>query len=1151
MQRAARSQGIPEEDIGKGLARASHFKMISTEKGELWVLHLILGRAGTGKTTLLLERLKEAAAKGESCILLVPEQYSFEAERQVGRQLGPQLALGVEVLSFTRLCNSVFRAHGGLAGVAVTQTGRYLLMSLAVAELADQLKVYRKSCNNPAFLETLTSACSEFKTAGLSSKALEEVAGTLEPGHLRDKLSDLTALYTAYQALLKRGYTDPEDDLLRAQELLSHNSVFEGACLFVDGFTTFMAGEFALLQQLITRCREVHVAFTADSLQDAELKVETFSAAKQAMNRLIRYARQAQVPVASPTVLTRPFRFESPELALISRRFLQPGEEVYELSPQNVVLYQAPDPYREIEYVAANIDALVREDGYRYRDIAVVARETGPYLRALERIFPRRGIPYFVDSVRDVETMPLAGGLVNALEAVRSNFDSAAVLSWAKSPLMGLDARAVARLENYSYLWSVRGKLWTGELANNPRGMAGPLTDEDVQELAELNQTRRQVITPLLHLRDSLRDCDGRGFAAAVYRLFEEVDAPGKLTAFAGALPQGERETFLSESGQLWDILMETLDVFGEVLGTTTLPAYRFCELLRLSLTCAEVGLVPQTLDQVLVGKADRIRPGEVKAVFVIGAVEGQFPAALASGGVFTDEERRTMISLGAEIGPPSLERAVLERYFCYHALTLGSRRLWVSYPRDTLKGEGKMPSVLVTQLKELFPLLEEEKPDPFALVGGEQSAFDLLASHYREDIPQTAALLQYFSESRGQVLDRMQGAAYKAPHKLTDGSLAGKLFGKRMRLSPSQVERYHRCAFAYFARDGLKIKPRRRVEFDPLESGSLVHHVLQVMVQQHEAELFTLPKAEMEAQVREIIDGYLAERIQQQEALPKRFSDLFRRLAASITRLLRHLGEELAQSQFKPVAFELPISAREGVPPLELVTADGTAVLVEGIVDRVDVMERGENRYIRVVDYKSGGKEFRLDDVLYGLNLQMLLYLFTIAENGGGIFHNAIPAGVLYLPVHARYQNTDRDEEEEKAAAALKRQWKMSGLLLEDETSLRGMEQELKGVFIPAKLTAGGTLDKRSALVGKAAMGRISRKIKELIAEMAENLSRGKIYSCPVSSRGHNPCDYCDYATLCGFEPGDEALSVEPMNLEEALAALEESDRLLRVSKE
>jgi ATP-dependent helicase/nuclease subunit B len=1107
------------------------------------VLHFILGRAGTGKTTLLLERLREAAQRGERCVLLVPEQYSFEAERQVSRQLGPQLALRVEVLSFTRLCNSVFRAHGGLAGVPVTQTGRYLLMSLAVAELAEHLKVYRKSCNNPAFLETLTSACSEFKAAGLTPKALDQVAQSVESGQLRDKLSDLTALYTAYQALLERGYTDPEDDLLRAREMMAQNSIFEGACLFVDGFTTFMAGEFALLHLLIARCREVHVAFPADGLQDTEKGLGTFSASKQAISRLMRYARQAGVVVASPTVLTEPLRYQSPELAFLSRRFLLPGEEVYPVPPEHLTICSAPDLYREIEYVAACIDALVREEGYRYKEIAVVARETGPYLRALERVFLRRNIPYFVDTVRDVETMPLAGGLVHALEAVRSNFDSAAVLCWAKSPLMGLDPRAVAQLENYSYLWSVRGKLWTGELRNNPRGMAGPLTEEDLQELTEINQTREQVMTPLLHLRDALRSCDGRGFAAAVYRLLEEVDAPGKMTAFAQTLPQGERETFLSESGQLWDLLMETLDVFGEVLGTTVLPAHRFCELLRLSLTCAEIGLVPQTLDQVLVGKADRIRPGEVKAVFVIGAVEGQFPAALTSGGVFTDEERRTMIRLGAEIGAPSLERAVLERYFCYHALTLASHRLWVSYPRDTLKGEGKTPSVIVTQLQELFPLLEEAEPDLFALVGGAPSAFDLLAAHYREDTPKTAALLAYFSKSRGSVLRRMQVAAYKPSHRLADRSMAEKLFGKRMRLSPSQVERYHRCAFAYFARDGLKIKPRRRVQFDPLESGSLVHHVLQVMVQQHKEKLFTLSKSQMEAQVREIIDGYLAERIMQQEALPRRFSDLFRRLTASITRLLCHLGEELAQSQYRPVAFELPISTREGVAPLELVTADGTTVLVEGVVDRVDVMERGENRYIRVVDYKSGGKEFRLDDVLYGLNLQMLLYLFTIAENGKGMFENAIPAGVLYLPVHAQYFNSARNEKEEKAAADLKRQWKMSGLLLEDEISLRGMEQELKGVFIPAKITAGGTLDKRSALAGKAAMGRLSRKVKELIAEMAESLSRGGISSCPVSSRGHNPCDYCDYATLCGFEPGDEALTVEPMNLEEALAALEKED--------
>ncbi len=1114
------------------------------------MLHLLLGVAGTGKTTRLYERLTAAArgardGTGRGAVLLVPEQYSFEAERQVLRALGPRLALEVDVLSFTRLCNAVFRQAGGLGGTAVTPTARILIMSLAVAELQTHLKVYRKSCNNISFLQTLLAACGEFKAAGLTPAALSGVTQTLETGALRDKLEDLTALYAAYQAILERGYTDPDDDILRATDILSREKLFAGKRIFVDGFATFMAGEFALLGRLIAQAGEIHFAFTADRLDEEE--ADLFSAAKTAMRRLRAMAAESGVPVASPTVLREPLRYENAALARVATGFLQEREEAAHAAASAVTLCFPADIYRETEAVAAEITRLVREQGLRYRDIAVVARETGPYALALAHVFVAAEIPYFLDDARDVETSPLAGGLLAALEALRSGLDGPAVLAYAKSPLAGLDGEAVAALENYCALWGVRGKLWEGPLQNNPRGMAGSLTGDDEALLACLNSTKDAAVGPLLRLRRALPDCDGRGFAKAVYAFLEENDAPARLAAFAAAPPQGERETFLAESNRLWESLMGILDVFGDVLAATKLPAARFCELLRLALASSAPELPPQTLDEVLVGKADRIRPGALRAVFVVGAVEGEFPADVSGGGVFTDDERRVMISLGAEIGAPGQARALLERTFCYNALTLASRCLWVSAPAARLDGTLCPPSLIVTALQELFAGLVPAQPDENAAVAGVSAAFDTLARGYRDDTPRTAALLRYFSLSHAPLLARMERAAVKRPREIRDPVLARALFGERMALSPTKVERYHKCAFAYFAADGLRLRPLRRVEFNPLDSGSAVHYVLQAMVQRHGSALFELPPRRMRTEIAALIEEYLTARVARRDALPRRFITLFARLTDTLARLLRHLGEELSQSRYRPAFFELPVARDGEIQPLELQTADGVRVRVEGVVDRVDIMERGGRRYVRVVDYKSGGKQFRLDDVLYGLNLQMLLYLFTIAEQGRGALADAIPAGVLYLPVHAGYVNADRNADGEALAAARRKQWKMSGLLLNDEESLRGMEPALAGVFIPARVNAKGEPDPRSALAGRAEMGRLARKVKALITDMAAGLAGGKIAACPVNggAASAGPCEYCDYGALCGFEPGDEVKTIERMSGKDVLELLrrEEED--------
>ncbi|MDR2908398.1 MAG: PD-(D/E)XK nuclease family protein [Oscillospiraceae bacterium] len=1117
---------------------------VSGEKQK--VLHIVTGCAGSGKTALLLEKIKDAAKKGERSIFLVPEQYSFEAELLVRRELGPGPALNVEVLSFTRLCDSVGRLHGGLAGTPVTRAGKYLFMSLAAEQLRDSLKVYRKSALNPSFLETLVSACAEFKTSGVTPEKLGEVAAGCEKGPLRDKLYDLCALYGAYGALIERGYQDPDDDLVKTAAILRENGYMSGVNIFVDGFATFMAAEFLLLKALIAQAGEFTAAFTADGLFDREGGVGPFSIPAQAAGRIIRYAKEAGVTVASPVNLTKPQRAQNGETRRIAGHFMRSGAEPLQEEPRHVFYHEAADPWREVEYVALKISEIVRKKGFAYRDIAVVARDTGPYLRALERSFARRSIPYFVDDRRDVSSTVLAGGLMSALEAVRSSLDTDAVLAWAKSPMGGFPEEEVARLENYCYCWSVRGALWEGEWRNNPRGLAGPLTGEDEAALLALNSTRKAVVSPLIALREALAQCDGEGFAAGVYAFLEGIGAAKRLSEFAGDLPAGEREVFLDESAQLWDALMEILDIFGAVLGATCLPASRFHELFRLCLSSLELGFIPQTLDQVLVGGADRIRPKEVKAVFLIGAVEGEFPASFSSGGVFTDEERRRIIELGAEIGAPGLQRAVLEKYFCAFAVSLPSHELYVSCHKNKMNGAECFPSELITSLRNLFPRLMPHTPDPLESATCEAAAFDLLAARYREDTPQTAALLAFFKDERLEALNRMERAAVKAPRKIEDPAVAKALFGASMVLSPTRVERYHRCAFSYFAQDGLSLRPRRRAEFTPLESGSVIHHVLQVMVQRHGSALFELDSRAMKKEIDSVIDGYLTGHVASKEAMPTRLGYLYTRLSDMLSRLLRHLGEELAQSEFEPVAFELPISGGGEAEPLELVAADGVTVRVEGFVDRVDVMEREGRRYVRVVDYKSGSREFRLEDVIYGLNLQMLLYLFTLSEQEKGRFWGAVPAGVLYFPARDGYVSLGRDSPESEALAAHRKALRMDGLLLNDEECLRGMERELKGVFIPVKLNKDGSPDSRSALAGKAEMGRLSRRIKDTVAEMALRLSRGDIPAMPTSYAGRSPCEYCDYAPLCGFEEGDPARAVRRMDTAEALKMLAGEDEAL-----
>ena len=340
--------------------------------------------------------------------------------------------------------------------------------------------------------------------------------------------------------------------------------------------------------------------------------------------------------------------------------------------------------------------------------------------------------------------------------------------------------------------------------------------------------------------------------------------------------------------------------------------------------------------------------------------------------------------------------------------------------------------------------------------------------------------------------MEQLERPLYPSRYVLQRPELARRLFGEEMRLSPTRLENYYSCPFSYFCSAGLRLSPRRRAELSPLETGSLLHWVLEQMVSRHGGRgLAELSGSQMKAEVEQALDRYLEEHMGGREDKSARFRYLYDRLSATLIKLLRHLGEEFSQSAFEPYAFELPVSeelAREGkgVAPLRLSLISGGSILLEGYVDRVDLMETGGERYVRVVDYKSGGKTFRLSDVYYGLSLQMLVYLFSICENGTGRLEGALPAGVLYLPAKNVIPEMSREADREEAARKNRETLKMNGLLLDNLTVVSGMEKEIAGLFIPAKLKKDGSFDAYTSVAGLAQLAQLRRHIEGLVIQMA-----------------------------------------------------------------
>lgn len=1079
------------------------------------MLQLILGRAGSGKTGELYRRIGAAADRGDRAILLVPEQFSFENERELYLRLGPERSARVEVLGFKRLCNNIFRFYGGLAGRSLDDTGRRILMGVALREMGSGLTVYGPQADKPGFIEDLIGEVRELKSAGVTPEALS--AASIADPSLADKVGDIAAIYAAYQALIDQNYLDGEDDILRALELVSPREFFGGVSVFIDSFTAFMEAEYRLLAAILAGADEVTAAFTCDGLLDDEGGLGVFSASKETAARLIRLAEDAAVPVAEPLVMGEPLRFQAEGLRRIERGLFR-ERPAGEPAGEGVVLVEAGDVYEECAAVAASICADVRKRGMRYNQIAVICRDLTPYRIALTRSFERHGIPFFADLPEGAGSTPAVVAAETALDCAAEGFTAGHLLRFAKCAAVGLAPEDTAEFENYCYIWNAGPKDWSAPFRNHPDGLGATLDDRARERLNRANAVREAVLPPLERFRQAVREADGPGFAAAVYDLLMAVDAPDHIRALcAQAGSEEEAARALEREDRAWEALMGLLDTLVAVIGPRRLSLPVLRSLFLSGAAGISLGEIPQTLDQVIVGTADRIRPTGIRSAYVIGASAGVFPAACGAAGLFGEGERRALIAAGIPLSQTAQTQAVREKFYAYFAVTVPSERLWISFPAQGLDGGAASPSSILTESAALTGLsLIPARALDLPRVVNRTTALEQLAA--APDGEEGAALRAALDG--GLDLPRHVQAAATHRAAIADRGTARQLFGGDMTLSATRLELFYSCPYSYFCRYGLRLRIRRRAEFSPLEFGTLVHAVLEALMRAHTPqELQDMEDALLRREIRRLADELLPTRVADPAALPRRFTYLYGRMAEQIFRLVRILAAELCQSEFKPLAYEYPISEQEGTRPVVLRTADGDRVRVEGKVDRVDLYEGSDRDYIRVIDYKTGKKEFVLSEAVQGLNMQMLLYLFTLGENGIGPLRHPGEAGVLYLPGTGGFTRGDRTTPDKDILDDQRSQYRMSGMVLDEPEVVEAMELGVSGVFIPVTRNKDGSFTKRSSLASAHQLELVRRQLERNIVEMAELLHQGQIPAVPARRGAALPCAYCEYRTVCGRE--------------------------------
>lgn len=1112
------------------------------------MLQIIMGRSGSGKTEYIRRQIADAVKGGnEKIMVIIPEQNSFETETAILDMLGAKDGCSVKILSFTRLVELVLRTYGGMAGRYLTAGGRNIMMSLAIDTAADNLNLYKKQMHKTELVPLMLSATDEFKMCSVTSDELREKAAAAGDETLSGKLNEAALIMDCYDALVSKSYVDPMDDLTRLKNALENHSFFEGYTVYIDAFSGFTVQEMNVIEQILKQCEACYVVLSGDSLSVND-ESNLFFTINRTKRDITNLAKKNGIKVKSPMIFDKQYRFSKTGIAALERNIYRTDIEKLYGTPDGVELFMADDIYIEANYTARTIKRLTVEQGYRYSDFAIVCRQTDTYKGIIDTALEKYGIPYFMDKPQEIDSKPLFALTLAIFDIVHSGFDSDYIFKYLKTGLTSLTYDEIALLENYTFTWNISGSKWLNDFTANPEGFKDVMSERNRKDLEYINRLRKAVITPLEHFAENIHCDNAAEISKAVFNLLTEIDCIKNIYKTAEFLEHDGNKESAEDQLRIWDSLMSILDQMATLPGDMPIEPKRYAKLLRTVITLSDISYIPRTLDEVTVGTADRVRLSSPRAVFIIGATEGEFPHTPVAAGLFSDAERRRLLSLDLAMYDSITQLAVQEKYHVYCAAAAPREKLFISWYNADLRGNQKRPSSIIREAVKILPDIRILTEESFTLsdkIWAEKPAFEILAAKADCDSGEYRQLKKYFAEREdySRKIKALEKVRIKAPRIMENQKLAEELFSANPKLSASQIEKFYLCRFQYFCRYGLKAHERKPAEIDALQYGSLMHFLLENILRQFSQKgLSNITEGELTVKIDKLLDEYIEKNLGGLDDKSERFKYLYYRLRSSAHSLIRHIIRELSQSEFEPIDFELNIAAGGEIEAYRLLLPNGREITVEGKVDRVDIMKKGDINYVRIIDYKTGTKLFKLSDILYGLNMQMLLYLSAIYANGSQRYNGPIvPAGVLYMPSSSPTVNSSSRNDEKSINTERDKKYAMNGLILENNLVIHGMENEAKGIFIPVSLKDEKVSKGADSLVTLEQMGKIFKRIDELIAEMATALSNGEISDIPAKGE-YDSCAWCPYKTVCGFEDGDPFREILKADKAQVIKDLEKS---------
>lgn len=1135
-------------------------------------VRVLIGRSGRGKTEFCLNEIRDelrTAPEGDPIIYLVPEQMTFQSEYKLITTPDLGGMIRSQVYSFTRLAWRILQDTGGMNRYHLNSVGISMLIRKIIEEKKDELKLFQRAADKNGFVQQMEQMMTEFRRYCIQPEELAERQVQLSSGGkmnkaLQDKLHDLKLIYQSFEDSLFGKYVDSEDYFRLFIEKAAESDYLKKAVVYIDGFHSFTPQEYLIIEQLMKLCKKVTISLTLDQpfTHTPPHDLHLFRMSGENCQTLYEMAVRNGLEV-NEVFLTEPKRWTDSSLIHLEANFDTRPAVSYQ-GETAIHIGQAVNRRAEIEGVARHISQLVRMKGYRYRDIAILARNVQDYNDMIETIFTDYEIPFFIDQKRTMLNHPLVEFIRSSLEIINGNWRYEPIFRAVKTELLfpvKLEASVLReqmdRLENYVLAYGIQGDRWTKKSRWVYRRIRGlefetiAQTDSEKKIEQELNDIREMITSPLLRLSKRLKKAEtGRQYCEAIYLLLEELDVPAKLEAWQ--VYEEERGNLIKarEHGQAWNAIMELLDQYVEMIGEETVSTKRFAEVLDAGMESMRFTLVPPAMDQVMVADLERSRLSNIKAAFVIGLNEGVLPAKFSEEGVFADEDREQLLSIGMKIAYGSRTKLLDEEFLAYKAFVTPSESLFISYPLANEEGKALIPSSYIKRMNDIFPNANQHfyMADPAELQEIEQLQY---ASNKNTALSYLTSQLQlkkrnypiydfwwdiynYYLKNeslRKSALKVLSSLNYENRTSQLDEKISKELYGDHIQASVSRMELFSSCPFSHYVQHGLKLRERQVFRLEAPDIGDLFHAALKYIAEtviKDNQSWTDITREQCEILAKEAVE-MLAPKLQNEILLSSnRHFYIKRKLEQIISRASFILSEHARSSGFSPIGLELGFGPKGDLPSLTFPLKNGTKMELVGRIDRVDKAQDDHGTFLRVIDYKSSSKDLNINEVYYGIALQMLTYLdIIIAHSKDLIGVEADPAGVLYFHVHNPMISTSKMLTLEDIEQEIFKKFKMNGLLLGDEKVIKLMDQTLEkgeSPIISAGFNKDGSISKRSKIASKQEFDYLRKFVRSKYAETGNRITSGQVDIAPYKMKEKTPCTFCSYKSVCQFDESLES---------------------------